>query len=1170
MAGGRPSTNGSKAQPELQELAGWFREALRASGHETANAFLTARHPARRVPPPHRNAVYEILGARRLHKLATNEQFAQALGVPQGDVVEVWGRARRALERREMVARRAAPGPARATWPDIPVPDAWLQDLLSGQADAAEQFPYDLLGVHKPPLSHIYVEQDVQPLSEKADGHVSRAARPVPTLAAALSAHDHLFITGGPGAGKTTLGRHLVRQISRYWLREEGAEDPWCWEAVVALRVTATDLRTRRAFHQQLSDAADRTGTLRSAVPADRFVTRPHGVRWLVVVDGLDEVVSPGDRKLILQNLAREIRPHGVFRLLITSRPLPQGELQPFRDLPSIGFYTLKGFDPAQQLAFAKRWFAAQGAPDPAAESRSFLEEVGHAGLGEVLQVPLLTTIAAAFRSRNPRALLPRGRVALYEQFLADVATAREGADEVDKGFQARWERRGQGRLAEWLLTHRDRLITHLAQVRTTSGEASALLLDAALTWLATVLPADLAWPEGARDELGQFLAQGGALVYDHGEVSFLHLSFAEFLAARDEAAQIPADFPGLDDWADEIRSPSSRNRVLFTFALWARRPGHDVTVVVRHLLAGDLDHRIMALRLITSGVRLGEALEDAVIDRVVDLGQHSDYRDRGRGNQVLRELSQLRGNRRLAATLRRIAETDGLCSSLRIGAASAYAQAASLSEGIALLKEMAQAVSAEGILKCCRELAALDPADTGFRARLLSDLLATSTADNWTRLTAAEELAALGRTEGLADFACSLLADAEENGGALVRAGQLWYELEGPSAAPRVAAAVAGRSRARDWAKAALAQVLLLFGLVDEALPLVAYTIENSVDSDAIGDVVQGWLDQQGEKAADALVDLMGEYKVWNTDARPSIAIDLVQAGFPQQAVELVRLSLNDPDPDTRHYLELEMKVLIRALGRHAAQEVLNWVDRHGATAHSYASAMQDLAEAGAHAESLLPLARRLLHHPGSGNDEFTSAARTLFQLAPADACAEVLAALHDRPYGGPALRAALLPLLAECGEAAAVRALGQELLADPGLVGHELEAVIAAWLTLEGREAVANILDRVRASVPLMADQSMAIARFLAAEGLARAAVPLWCQVTAGAGTGVEIRWRAAQELLAVGAAQQAEHALRTALATARDLDEALLLGRLLAWVQPPTPPMTVPPTEAGPYPR
>lgn len=1155
MAGGRPSTSGIEAQAELRELAGLFRDALRAAGHESANAFLNSRRPARRVPPPHKNAVYDILGARRLHERATTEQFAESLGLPRQAVGEAWHRARFALERRELAARRAAPGPAPA-WSGIPLPDAWLEDLLSGQAEAAEQFPYDLLGVRKPPLSHIHVEQDLQPLSQDAAGHAPRTAGPVPTLAAALSAHDHLFVTGGPGAGKTTLGRHLVGQISRFWLREEGAEDPWCREAVVALRVTATDLRTPRAFHQQLSDAADRTGTLRSAVPADRFAVRPHGTRWLVVVDGLDEVVSPDERQLILKNLAREIRPHGPFRLLITSRPLPQDELLPFRNQQSIGFYTLAGFDTGQQLAFAERWFAAQGVPDPAAEARDFLAEVGHAGLGEVLQVPLLTTIAAAHRSLNPGAPLPKGRVALYERFLSDIATAREGADEVDKAFRARWERRGQGRLAEWLLAHRDRLTTHLARVRTIGGGASRRLLDAALDWLASALPPDLAWPEGARDELGQFLTQGGVLVHDRGEVAFLHLSFAEFLTARDESARIPAGFPDLATWGEEIRSPSARNRVLFTFALWARRPGHDVTLVVRHLLAGDLDHRIMALRLITSGVPLGEALEGAVIERVLDFGPDSFTSGRVTGRQVLRELSQLRGNGRLTATLRRIARTGDLSASLRLGAASALAEVASLPEGVALLQEIGREVPADGVLECCRDLAALDPADTAFRAELLSELLVSPAASRWNRLMAAEELAALGRTEGLAEVARTVLAGPEENGGVLKQAGQLWYDLEGPSAAPRVAAAVAERTGARDWATAALAQVLFLFGLVDEALPLMAHTIENSADSDEVDEVVQAWLDQRGEEAADGLVELMRGYRVWNTDDRPGVALTLVRAGFPRQAAELVRLSLDDPDPDTRDHVRLETTVLIRALGPDVAAEALSLLERHRATAESYASALRELAEAGADQEGLLPLARRLLRHPRGGHEEFAAAARTLFRFAPADACAEVLAALRDRPYGGPALRVALVPLLAEFGETAALEALGRELLADPGLVGRELEAVVAAWLAVEGRDAAGGILDRVRASVCLTTDQATSLAAFLAAQGLAPVAVPLWCQVAAAPDAGAETRWRAVRELLAVDAGPRAEHALRTALLAPHDADEALLVHRLMAWVRPPAP--------------
>ncbi|MFJ1749931.1 hypothetical protein ACIOJD_27345 [Streptomyces sp. NPDC088116] len=180
--------------------------------------------------------------------------------------------------------------------------------------------------------------------------------------------------------------------------------------------------------------------------------------------------------------------------------------------------------------------------------------------------------------------------------------------------------------------------------------------------------------------------------------------------------------------------------------------------------------------------------------------------------------------------------------------------------------------------------------------------------------------------------------------------------------------------------------------------------------------------------------------------------------------------------------------------------------------------------------------------------------AARVLFRFAPEAACDEVLAALRGRPYGGPALRAALLPLLAEHGEATAVRTLGKELLADPGLVGRELETVVMAWLTVDGREAATVVMEQVRAAVRLTANQSVSLATLLTAEGLPDTAATLWCQVATAPEASAESRWRAVQMLLASGAAVHAEQALRTALVAQHDADEALLLRRLLAWVRPP----------------
>lgn len=499
--------------------------------------------------------------------------------------------------------------PPLTSWSDCPELTDELRDLMHVQRDAAESLPYKLLGVKRPELTRVYVQQSVraqESCAEREPGELDSADADRPVLIEeALSSDHHLLITGEPGAGKSTLGQMYVQRLASEWLDPSG--NPPLAEPVLPLRIPAKALALDATWSEALAHAV-RDRRLNAPLGQEVFARRALGARWLIFVDGLDEIAEPDTRKQVIDAIVSRMRRGNDHKLVITTRPLPPSELQRLQG-KHVGLYTIQPFGPLELREFASAWFRAQDPTRAVARAENFVRQVHDGRLRELVRNPLLATIAAIANTLEPRRELPHNRADLYERFMSylldDTASGRNTIAELRRLLAtdpARLQR------IESLHSRRRELVEHLAEQRL---ETERPLLDIATEW---------AGPEHSQVDLAAVLASTGVFVQTENGLKFLHHSFAEFVAARKLVEQIPPGFPQLDELVKQAVKGTKQNSVLFTLALWGRKHGHDLEVVFQRLLDGGRDHVVLAGRLLAEEVAVPPELAARVIDRLLEL----------------------------------------------------------------------------------------------------------------------------------------------------------------------------------------------------------------------------------------------------------------------------------------------------------------------------------------------------------------------------------------------------------------------------------------------------------------------------------------------------------------------------------------------------------------------
>lgn len=641
---GKSHGRGARREPlkPQDELAAWFRARLAASPLQWQSDLAQRAHVSETL-------VSDLFRATRLvpeDKVLVIAAALDASPVDLETVRRLWHESKIAWKRAELLAK-ARPTMGQEASERFPVPGPRLLDLLQSQYRARESLPYRLLTERIPPLSKLYIRQDVQ--QSGATGLGGGTAKLTPgaysvrssSISEALVTHRHLLISAEPGGGKSTLLYYLAAQSAAWWLdvgRRTSTNDiPPPSGMTVPVRVSAKSLAGNSLPSAMAASVIeDLAEYMDGPEPSsDLFALPPMpDVEWLVMVDGVDEILEGSSRTRVINALASRLESKGDagFRFLIVSRPLPSADVASL-DKESVGRYTLEKFDDNHLKTFVCDWFHARASANAEIGATQFLALIDRSHLQSVVALPLLATIALIVyeQSADSKSALPVGRAALYSEFVHYLLHVRQGTLHTRSALRKQLGPYAYGEnLADWIYDHLSSLLESVADEYLSAGGGLALS-DLAVQWIQDRSPYPLDSVPDWKRILAHLLCSTGLLIERVGGLDFLHRSFAEYLAAGPLAQSMPNIIS-----ADTVRNVSAspffpyvRSRALFALGRWVNaRKGRDATDLVRQLIDGDQGDVLLAAEIITFEVRATSDLEDEVADSLSRLAKSSILED--------------------------------------------------------------------------------------------------------------------------------------------------------------------------------------------------------------------------------------------------------------------------------------------------------------------------------------------------------------------------------------------------------------------------------------------------------------------------------------------------------------------------------------------------------------
>ncbi|MFF5523090.1 HEAT repeat domain-containing protein [Streptomyces coeruleorubidus] len=413
-----------------------------------------------------------------------------------------------------------------------------LADYLTAAHRAATEHPYaGVLPGAAPPLAAVYLRQQVRRLHHDAADR-DREDHAAITAAGATAADDVLadpptcVVVAGPGGGKSSLLRtRMAEGATRFLDGSGGAVLP----VLVPAAALTADLPLRRALAEAVTANLTHHG-LSDSIPPDIFAAAPQpGMRWLVLIDGLDEVTDPAARHRVLTRVARVSGgdDKDLYRFVIATRPLPDGTLDTLgADVPR---YDLQPFGDDDLPQVASGWFRAAGLPHPDAAAERFVLALDGSRLTALARVPLMAAMLCQLHAAAPDQPLPAGRGGIYDRFITLLHKRQHTADASGSPspLLAGVDRYGPAASAqaEITLDQLEDITGHLAAERQQARNTRPAL-DIVQSHPSTKRP-DRVPADDWNAFLSTALRGSGQLIAQAGDLVFLHQTLQEHLAAR-------------------------------------------------------------------------------------------------------------------------------------------------------------------------------------------------------------------------------------------------------------------------------------------------------------------------------------------------------------------------------------------------------------------------------------------------------------------------------------------------------------------------------------------------------------------------------------------------------------------------------------------------------------